>query len=323
MSRLASRWRTGRRALLVPVACVTAIATVFASQAAGAAQPTAHTGEASQLTISSATLNGSVYPGGTAVSYHFEYGATAAYGTQSPATTLPPGGQTVHVAVALAGLQAGTTYHFRVVVVGPAGTIDGADRSFATKKVPLTFPVLLIPHRVQFKRSFTVAGTLAGTESANHPVVLQVNPFPFLGGFKTVGSAKLTGPDGSFAFKVAGLTENTQFRVVAVGPQLVLSRVTAALVLVRVIFHVRSTGRPGFVHVYGTVTPGQPGAAVEIQLLRRGRRPLGVGSTPVSSRTGASFGRILRLQRAGLYRAYVHVSSGRQISGASRPIFIR
>jgi hypothetical protein len=304
--------------------CVATIALALASQAAGAAQPTAHTGEPSQVTVSSTTLNGAVYPGGIPVSYHFEYGLTSAYGTQSPPAALAAGTQTIHVAVAVAGLQAGTTYHYRLVVVSAAGAVDGVDRTVVTKKVPLTFPVLVIPHRVAFERPFSLTGTLSGTESAGHPVVLQVNPFPYLGGFRSVGPIRLAGADGTFAFRVAGLSENTQLRVAAVGPQPTLSRATAALVTVRVVLHVRSSGRAGFVRLYGTVTPGQSGAAVEFQLLRRGRRPLGVGSTPaISGAATASFGRILRIHRAGLYRAYVHVSNGQQVSGASAPILIR
>jgi hypothetical protein len=301
------------------------IATAFAAAAAGAGQPTAHTGEASQLTVSSATLKGSVYPGGMSVSYHFEYGPTTAYGTQTAATPLPPGTQTIHVEVPIAGLGAGAIYHYRLVVLSPAGTIGGSDRTFVTKRVPLTFPTLLIPHRVAFERRFSVTGTLSGTESANRPVVLQMEPFPFLAGFKDAGPVQLTGPDGSFSFKVAGLSENTQLRVAALGPQPVVSRVTAALVMVRVTLHVRSTGRPGFVRVFGTVTPTQPGAAVELQLLRRGRKPMGVGSTPLlhGGALTASFGRVVRIHRVGLYRAYVHVSSGKQISSASAPVLIR
>jgi hypothetical protein len=316
--------RIGRRELPIFCACVAMIAGAFASAAAGAGQPTAHTGEPSTVTVSSATLKGSVYPAGTAVSYHFEYGPTTAYGAQTPATLVPAGTQTIHVEAAVTGLTAGTTYHVRLVVLSPVGTLVGSDRTFATKKVPLTFPVLLIPHRVAFRRPFSVSGTLSGTESANHPVVLQINPFPYLGGFKSVGTAQLTGGDGSFSFRVAGLAENTQLRVATVGLQPVLSRATAALVMVRVTLHVRSTGRPGLARVFGTVTPAQPGAAVELQLLRRGRRPLGVGSTPVlRGGATASFERVLRIHRAGLYRAYVHVSSGKQVSSASPPILIR
>jgi len=324
VSRQTRRRLTGPRAVAILSVCLAAIALVLASQAAGAAQPTAHTGEASQLTVSSTTLNGSVYPGGIPVSYHFEYGLTSAYGTQSPSTPVAAGTQTIHVQVALAGLQAGTTYHYRLVVVSAGGAVDGVDRTFVTKKVPLTFPVLLIPHRVAFERPFSVSGVLSGTESAGHPVVLQVNPFPYLGGFRSVGPTRLTGADGTFSFKIAGLSENTQLRVATVGLQPTLSRITAALVTVRVTLHVRSTGRPGFVRLYGTVTPGQPGAAVEIQLLRRGRRPLGVGSTPgLSGTRTSSFGRVLRIHNTGLYRAYVHVSSGEQVSGSSAPILIR
>ncbi len=66
--------------------------------------------------------------------YHFEYGETTSYGTETP-----PGGQSVGsgsspvaVSATLTGLHVGETYHFRAVAENAAGTTTGADQTFTT-----------------------------------------------------------------------------------------------------------------------------------------------------------------------------------------------
>lgn len=81
-----------------------------------------------------ATLAAKVNPkGGTVSACHFEYGTSAAYGSQVPCTSLP-GELSSDVALTrgVTGLTAGTTYHFRLVVTNNAGTTKGADGQFTT-----------------------------------------------------------------------------------------------------------------------------------------------------------------------------------------------
>jgi hypothetical protein len=63
---------------------------------------------------------------------------------------------------------------------------------------------------------------------------------------------------------------------------------------------------------------------VDFQLLAPGRRPATVGSTVITDATGSfsRFSRVVRVRRAGLYRAYVQVASGAQLSNHSRAILI-
>ncbi len=90
---------------------------------------------ATGITSSSATLEASINANGLDTTYYFEYGPTAAYGTQTP---LPPGtdiGSNYTILseqVALTGLPASTTLHFRVVAVNSLGTTDGPDQTFTT-----------------------------------------------------------------------------------------------------------------------------------------------------------------------------------------------
>lgn len=72
--------------------------------------------------------------GGPETTYHFEYGTSEAYGLSTPESS-PLGGE--HSASALVqGLQASTTYHYRVVLSnshGPTRGVVGPDESFTTQ----------------------------------------------------------------------------------------------------------------------------------------------------------------------------------------------
>lgn len=295
----------------------------FAQAADAASAPIATTGEAAELTTSSATLKGSVYQGNQPTSYYFQYGLTSAYVAQT-AITPGTGTQTIHVAVPVTGLSVGTIYHYRLVAVNATGTSEGADRTFTTKKIPLKLTVAANPSRGLFDSPFTVDGTLTGTGSADHAVVLQANPFPFLAGFKVVGNPELTSAGGSFSFSVPGLMQNTQLRVATLETPQVSSPIVVERVAVRVTLHLRAVGRHGYARLFGTVTPAQPVALVDFQLLAPGHRVARVGSTVISGAAGSfsRFSRVVRIRRAGLYRAYVQVASGAQLSNHSRAILI-
>ncbi len=90
----------------------------------------------SAVTPTSATLNVTVEPNEAPVSpCTFEYGTTAAYGTELPCTPPPGSGELpVPVSAALSGLTAGTTYYFRVVATNRGGTGYGAPQSFTTAR---------------------------------------------------------------------------------------------------------------------------------------------------------------------------------------------
>jgi phospholipase C len=77
------------------------------------------------------TLRGEVNPNEGLVSdCHFEYGATASYGTSVACSTLPGAGESpVPVEAEVASLAPGP-YHFRLVATNKGGTSFGADRTF-------------------------------------------------------------------------------------------------------------------------------------------------------------------------------------------------
>ncbi len=329
MTRIASAWPAGRpwRALAASaLAC--AYLALAAAGAPAAAPPSVFTGDASQLTISSATLNGSVYPAKQPTSYYFQYGLSSAYGAQTSSTSAGEGSQSVHVAVPITGLSPGTTYHYRLVAVNPSGTVNGLDRTFTTKRIPLTFTLSTMPDPDVFGSPFSVVGTLSGTASADHSIQLQANPFPFLGGLKPLGNTELTSASGAFSFFVPSLAVSTQLRVVALetppanSPN---SRVVVERVAVRVELHLQRTRRHGYVRFLGTVAPAEVGAPVSIQLIRRGHQPVTVERTVVrrGSSSMSRFSVVTHVRHAGLYRALVRVLSGAQVANHSRALLIK
>lgn len=101
----------------------------------------ARTDPATDVTVATATLNGTVNPHGRNVSVKFQYGPTAAYGTTvdaNPATL--SNSIATSVSADLVGLKPAKTYHFRVITNdGIFGTVLGLDRTFTTiaNKVPV------------------------------------------------------------------------------------------------------------------------------------------------------------------------------------------
>jgi N-acetylneuraminic acid mutarotase len=91
--------------------------------------PVVITNPATNLTSSSATLNGSVDPHGLSTSVHFQYGTTTSYGHTTPAQT-HTGNAYLNVSANISGLTAGTRYHFRILATNSAGTSYGADKAF-------------------------------------------------------------------------------------------------------------------------------------------------------------------------------------------------
>ena len=93
--------------------------------------PVVTTNPATNVTSSSATLNGTVYPHGLSTTVHFQYGRTTSYGSTT-ANQTKTGNTYQSVSANISGLTASTTYHFRIVATNSAGTTDGADRTFTT-----------------------------------------------------------------------------------------------------------------------------------------------------------------------------------------------
>jgi hypothetical protein len=292
--------------------------------ALSASPPAVYTGAAHTVSYGSATVAGSIDPRGSNTSYYFQYGPTRAYGAQTPLADVGAGIRAVKVSVTIGGLQPLTVYHYRLIAVNAAGAATGADRAFKTAKVPLSLQILVAPNPTVFGAGATVQGTLSGTGNAGRAVVLQQNPFPYTAGFANVGNAELTTSTGSFAFPVVGLTQATQYRVVTTTNPPVVSPIAIEGVAVAVSAHVGRAHRRRHVRIYGTVTPAVDGMQVAIMRVIGGRNVLVSGTTlHHDSPTSSRFSRTIRVKRHALYRIFVKVTNGAQVSNYSSPLVIR
>ncbi len=173
---------------------------------------------ASSVTPTTATLQAAVNPEFADTHYIFEYGPTAAYGTQVP---LPPGtdigesGNEQSAAVGLTGLAAQSTYHFRVVATNSVGTTDGPDAIFTT----------LPPAPIDSELATNVTATAADLRTEINPEGVETH-YRFEYGTTPSYGAAAPVPDGAIgavagdqgaAVHVEGLQPSTRyyFRVLA------------------------------------------------------------------------------------------------------------
>jgi|HubBroStandDraft_2_1064218.scaffolds.fasta_scaffold00208_2 hypothetical protein len=104
-------------------------------------KPTVETGAAIGSRDGEAEPNGIVNPRGAETKYYFEYGLTTGYGSKTVERSAGAGTGDISAPgehMALTGLTAGTTYHFRIVATNSHGTTDGADQVVVTTDKPTT-----------------------------------------------------------------------------------------------------------------------------------------------------------------------------------------
>lgn len=100
--------------------------------------PLATTRPATSVGRGTAVVGGTVRSGGGTTTYSFDYGTTDDYGRRTPQARAPGGGSAKSVRRALRGLRSSSTYHYRVVVIGPGGhRVYGRDRTFRTRSRPV------------------------------------------------------------------------------------------------------------------------------------------------------------------------------------------
>ena len=89
--------------------------------------------EATGLTATGATLNGTVNPNGVVTTARFEYGLSASYGSTASVALSPAGGAASQsVSAVLSGLAPRTIYHYRLSATNSLGAAATADSIFTT-----------------------------------------------------------------------------------------------------------------------------------------------------------------------------------------------
>jgi hypothetical protein len=182
----------------------------------GAAQviPDVTTQAAGEVHPTSATLQGTVNPDGFKVSdCHFDYGTEETYGQSAQCVPAPgSGGSPVAVHADIAGLQPGTTYHFRLQASNEncaTCTNYGGDETFATPPPP----------SIENANATDITSGAADLNADVDPNGYQAS-YRFEWGTSTAYGSTLPAPDGQLeanagsvpvSVRLTGLTANTTY----------------------------------------------------------------------------------------------------------------
>jgi len=184
---------------------------------AHATSPSVTTIAANAITITGATLNGTVDPKNHSTTVSFDYGPTIGYGSNVTASQSPLAanlGFAATVSANLAGLTCSTTYHFRVVGVNSSGTSNGGDLTFTTLACP---PPTAPTATTVAASSLTATGaTLNGTVSSNGAITTVTFDYGLTTGYGSSAIATqsplVAGASGMAVSKaVSGLICNTLY----------------------------------------------------------------------------------------------------------------
>ena len=125
----------------------------------GAPAPIVTTLAATAVTNTTATLNGSANPNGSAAIGYFQWGTTTSYGSNTVPVNLGNGTSAVVLTRALSGLTPGVTYHYRAAGSNSTGVVYGADLTFTTPVLPSGPTVTTVAASSVTKNSATLNGS--------------------------------------------------------------------------------------------------------------------------------------------------------------------
>jgi hypothetical protein len=266
--------------------------------------PVVVTRRATNISQTSATLNGTVNPEGQATSYSFQYGTTSAYGSQTPSTSAGSGAEAAAVSAAIGSLAPNTTYHYRLAATNANGTSYSHDFSFRTAVLPGGVTLFALPDAITFGQLTNLSGRVLPPRPSHLTVTLQSAPGRG-GPWTDAGSAAVTA-SGGYTFARLSPASNTYYRVLADGA-------TSPTALVSVHFRVglrvgRLHPRRGsLVRFQGRVEPRHNGLAVRIQWLGPRGRWHTIHRTRLGGAPGgaSSYSVRVRIEHSGRYRVLV------------------
>jgi streptogramin lyase len=177
--------------------------------------PGVRTDAPSATTATTATLAGTVTPNTQSTSYHFEWGATTAYGSNTSTTSAGSSGTPQAVSASISGLSGGATYHYRLVASNASGTTYGRDETFTAQTLPIV-------ETGEAADAALTSATLQGTVNPNS----NATTYHFDWGTTAAYGNRIPGTDGAvgsdsaphaMSNQLTGLTPGVtyHFRVVA------------------------------------------------------------------------------------------------------------
>ena len=199
---------------IVMVLLLSSLIYVMPAPATADTLPMVTTGNATDITLNSATLNGALTNLGsaTSVAVSFEWGLTTSYGNVTGSLTMGAPGT---FSAPLAGLVPGATYHFRAKAMAGSDTTYGGDVAFAAQPLPPSVTTGA-PTNVG-TRLATLNGNLMSLGTASQvQVFFQWGQTPSYGNQTAPHTMSAPGP---FSINVTVLSPDTayHFRAVAVG----------------------------------------------------------------------------------------------------------
>jgi formylglycine-generating enzyme required for sulfatase activity len=102
----------------------------------GSSSSSVITAPATQVTATSAVLNGTVNPNGIPTNAYFQWGTTTSYGNSTTAQAIGNGSVSLPVSATVSGLTPITLYNFRIVSTDAEGTTYGGNLTFTTLVAP-------------------------------------------------------------------------------------------------------------------------------------------------------------------------------------------
>ena len=172
-----------------------------------ATPPAVTTLAASDVTATSATLNGTVNPNGGATTAYFRYGLTTSYGSFTASNSLPAPNAMFALSNLVGNLAPATTYHYQMVGSNSLGRILGADLTFTTS------PDAPSPTTLAASSSSTSA-TLNGTVNPNDAATkayFRYGLTPSYGSFSATNSLAAGNAPLSVANLIGSLTPGTLY----------------------------------------------------------------------------------------------------------------
>ena len=155
--------------------------------------PASATGAAQNVGADAALLTGSLDTHGRTTTWWFQYGTSAGYGKSTSSKSAGSKAGTQTVTSQLTGLQAGTTYHYRLVTKSDGGTAYGADATFTTAGVTLT----VVARQVIFGGRIKLSGVVP-THNAGEQIAIYAQPYG--GGSFHAVTTVLSGVGGTWAY---------------------------------------------------------------------------------------------------------------------------
>ncbi|MGD9696788.1 MAG: hypothetical protein AB7V42_14150 [Thermoleophilia bacterium] len=167
-----------RRRAILPVCAVALVAAAAAPAAAQrpgeALAPLVSVGEPGSVTTITAVVNGTVDPRGRATTVRLEVGRTPAYGTTVPLAAPLMGDAPQAVSIPIPLVEAGVTYHYRLVATSDGGETASADHALSTPPLPLRIGALGVrPATISARRGTPARIALLTTAPASVRVAFQ------------------------------------------------------------------------------------------------------------------------------------------------------